>query len=139
MVEHLAVGKDIPFRKYLLGATYHLMYQVAAQLLKNESVHTISGPWWLIQLWLNLYMHKIVRPDLRSLSYPSSNFDEEYRGEEGRTRQSMSYGETALAITIDIDIGHLFKKFYRGLNADVLIWLPYDEDENNELIFLFKF
>ena len=26
MVEHLAVGKDIPLRKYLLGAAYHLMY-----------------------------------------------------------------------------------------------------------------
>ena len=81
MAEHLAVGKDIPLEKYLLGATYHLMHQVVAQLLKNEPVHTISGPWWLIQQWPNLYMHKIVRPDLRSLSFPSSNFDEEYRGE----------------------------------------------------------
>ena len=41
MAEHLAVGKNIPFGKYLLGAAYHLMYQVAAQLLKNEQVHTI--------------------------------------------------------------------------------------------------
>ena len=84
-------------------------------------------------------MHKIVRPDLRSLSFPSSNFDEEYRGEEGRTRQCMSYGEAASAISIDIDIGHLFKKFYRGFDADTLTWLPYNEDENNELIFPFKF
>ena len=44
MAKHLAVGKDIPLGKYLLGATYHLKYQVAAQLLKNEPVHTISGP-----------------------------------------------------------------------------------------------
>ena len=44
MVEHLALGKNIPLRKYLLGAAYHLMYQVAAQLLKNESIQTISGP-----------------------------------------------------------------------------------------------
>ena len=29
MVEHLAVGKDIPLGKYLLGAAYHLMHQVA--------------------------------------------------------------------------------------------------------------
>ena len=90
------------------------MYQVTTQLLKNEPVHTISGPWWLIQLWLNLYKHKIVRPDLRSPSFSSSNFDEEYRGEEGRTRQCMSYGEAASAITIDIDIGHLFKSFTEG-------------------------
>jgi len=44
MAEHLVVGKDIPLGKYLLGSTYHLMYQVSAQLLKNESVHAISSP-----------------------------------------------------------------------------------------------
>ena len=72
MVEYLAVGIEIPVGKYLLGSAYHLMYQVAAQLLKNEAVHTISGPWWLIQMWLNLYMHKIVKPNLQNLSFPSS-------------------------------------------------------------------
>ena len=51
----------------------------------------------------------------------------------------MSYGEAALAITIDVDVGHLFKRFYRGFDADTLTWLPYDEDENSELVFLFKF
>ena len=50
-----------------------------------------------------------------------------------------AYGEAASAITIDIDVGHLFKKFYRGFDANILTWLPYDEDENNELIFPFKF
>ena len=48
MVEHLAVGNEIPLEKYLLGSAYHLMHQVSIQLLKNEPVHTISGPWWLI-------------------------------------------------------------------------------------------
>ena len=90
-------------------------------------------------MWLNLYMHKIVRSNLQNLSFPSSNFDEEYRGKEGRTRQCMNYGEAALAITIVVDVGHLFKKFYRGFDADILTWLPYDEDENNELVFPFKF
>ena len=51
----------------------------------------------------------------------------------------MNYGEAATAITIAIDVGHLFKKFYRGFEADILTWLPYDEDENNELVFPFKF
>ena len=115
------------------------MYQVAAQLLKNGPIQTISGPWWLIRLWLNLYMHKTVRPDLRDLSFPSSNFDEEYKGEEGRTYQCTSYHEAASAIIIDFDVGHLFKKFYRGFHADILTWLPYNEDENDELTFPFKF
>jgi len=139
MAEHLAIGAEISLGKYLLGLGYHLMHQVATQLLKNEAVHTISGPWWLIQMWLNLYMHKIVRPNLQNLSFPSSNFDEEYRGKEGRTRQCADYHEAASAITIVVDVDHLFKKFYRGFDVDVLTWLPYDEDENNELVFPFKF
>lgn len=51
----------------------------------------------------------------------------------------MNYGEAASAILIDIDEGHLFKKFYRGLGADVLTWLPYDEDEDNGLVFPVNF
>ena len=90
-------------------------------------------------MWLNLYMHNIIKPNLQNLSFPSSNFDEEYKGEEGRTRQCMSYGEAASAIMIAVDAGHLFKKFYRGFDADNLTWLPYYEDENNELVFPFKF
>ena len=50
LAERLATSNEIPLRKYLLGSAYHLMHQVAVQLLKNEPVHTISGPWWLIQL-----------------------------------------------------------------------------------------
>ena len=137
MADHLALGKNIPLGKYLLGAAYHLMYQVAAQLLKNEPIETISGPWWLIQLWLNLYMHKTVNPDLRDLSFPFSNFGEEYRGKEGRTRRCTNYGEAASAIIINFDVGHLFKKIYRGFDAAVLTWLPYNEED--ELTFPFRF
>ena len=90
-------------------------------------------------MWLNLYMHKLVSPNLQNLSFPSSNFDEEYKGKEGRTHQCMNYGEATSAITIAVDVGHLFKKFYREFDADILTWLSYDEDENNELVFPFKF
>ena len=51
----------------------------------------------------------------------------------------MNYGEAASAITVVVDVGHLFKKFYRGFDVDILTWLPYDEYENNELVFPFKF
>ena len=51
----------------------------------------------------------------------------------------MNYGEATSAITTAIDVGHLFKKFYRGFDADILTWVPYDEDENNDLVFPFKF
>ena len=51
----------------------------------------------------------------------------------------MNYSEAASAITIAINVGHLFKKFYRGFNANILTWLPYDEDEDNELVLPVKF
>ena len=49
----------------------------------------------------------------------------------------MNYGEAASAITIAVNVGHLFKKFYKGFDADILTWIPYDE--NSELVFPFKF
>ena len=88
----------------------------------------------MIQLWLNLYIHKIVRPNLRNLSFPSSNFAEDYKGKEGRTGQCINYGEAASAITIVVDVDHIFKKFYKGFDANILTWLPYDEDKDNELV-----
>ena len=51
----------------------------------------------------------------------------------------MNYGEAASAIPIVLDVGHLFKKFYRGFDANILTWLPYDEDEDNELVLPVKF
>ena len=51
----------------------------------------------------------------------------------------MNYGEAASAIPIVLDVGHLFKKFYRGFDANILAWLPYDEDEDNELVLPLKF
>jgi len=32
----------------------------------------------------------------------------------------MDYGEAALAITIAVDVGHLFKNFYRVFDANIL-------------------
>jgi len=79
-------------------------------------------------------MHKIVRPDLRNLSFPSSNFAKDYKRKKERVPQCMNYGEAAFAISIAVDVGHLFNKFYRGFDANILTWLPYDEDEDNELV-----
>ena len=51
----------------------------------------------------------------------------------------MNYGEAASSITIVVDVGHFSKKFYRGFDANIFAWLPYDEDEDNELVLLVKF
>lgn len=81
----------------------------------------------------------MVKPDLRNLSFLSVNFSE--GSQENRTRQCQSYGEAASAISIDLDRGHFFKIFYKGFSTDVLTWLPYDEDEDNNLVlpFIFRF
>jgi len=48
ILERLTAGNEIPFEKYLLRSAYHRTHQMSIQLLKDEPVHTISGPWWLI-------------------------------------------------------------------------------------------
>jgi len=76
----LALGDNIPLGKYLLGATYSLLHQVAIKLPAGE-------PWWFIQLWLNLYMHQAMGRDIKNISFPASDFAEE---DEGTTRRCMS-------------------------------------------------
>ena len=51
----------------------------------------------------------------------------------------MNYGEAASTITIVVDVGHLFKKIFEGFDANLLTWLPYDEDEDHELVLPIKF
>jgi hypothetical protein len=46
--EKISVNLEIPLGKYLLGALYHLMNQVSQDLMKNETIPTITGPWWLL-------------------------------------------------------------------------------------------
>jgi len=77
LAECLVSGVDLPLGKYLLGSFYHLMDQVSRNLLENKPIGTINGPWWLLQLWLNLYMHKMVAVDLRNLSFPFFNYLED--------------------------------------------------------------
>ena len=54
------VDSKVSLGKYLLGVLYHLLNQVSQCLMKNEIVPTITGPWWLLQLWFNLHIHKIM-------------------------------------------------------------------------------
>ena len=34
----------------------------------------------------------------------------------------MNYGEATSTITIAVDIGHLFKKIFKGFDANILTW-----------------
>jgi hypothetical protein len=50
------------------------MHQVSSKLMMNKPIGTISGPWWLLQLWMNLHMQKVTVNDLKTLSFPSLNY-----------------------------------------------------------------
>jgi hypothetical protein len=76
LAERLSRGADIPLGKCLIGSLYHLMHEVSLKLMMNEPIGTISGPWWLLQLWMNLHMQKVTVNDLQTLSFPSLNYSE---------------------------------------------------------------
>lgn len=50
----LVQKKNIPLGKYLLGAVYQMLHSAACNILKDEVIN-YGGPWWFVQLWLNMY------------------------------------------------------------------------------------
>ena len=77
IAETLASGNPVPLGKHLLGLVYHLLHQVSAKLRADQPISNLGGPWWFIQLWLHIYMHKTMGIRLSELSFPSEEFDEE--------------------------------------------------------------
>ena len=125
MAEDLAAGTQIPLGKYLLGSAYHMMHQITLQMCQGGEISCVNGPWWLIQMWLQLYMHQITPVSLFNLSFPSVNYAE---GSTAKVKACQTYGEAAASISIDIDIGHLFKLFFKGFGN--VLWFPYRENED---------
>jgi hypothetical protein len=56
VAERLALGSSIPLGKCLLGAVYNLLHQVVVSLSTNSPIGSPGGPWWFINMWLNLYL-----------------------------------------------------------------------------------
>jgi hypothetical protein len=80
MVEDLAAGTSIPLGKYLLGSVYHLLHQTTYLMHTSQKIFCVNGPWWFVQMCLQLYMPQIVVVDLNSRHFPSTNY------KEGKTR-----------------------------------------------------
>jgi hypothetical protein len=57
MAENLAVGHLIPLGKYLLGSVYHMLHQTTYLMHTSQKIYCVNGPWWFVQMWLQLYMH----------------------------------------------------------------------------------
>ena len=68
--ERLADGGRFPLGRYLQGSAYHLLHQVAEKLLLGEPIGNLGGPWWFINMWLNVQMHKRLRFDLFAQRFP---------------------------------------------------------------------
>jgi hypothetical protein len=57
MATRLAAGNRFPLGKYLLGSVYHMLHQTISQMHTGQKILCVNGPWWFVQMWLQLYMH----------------------------------------------------------------------------------
>ena len=80
--ERLANGGRFPLGRYLLGAAYHLLHQVAQKLLLGQSTGNLGGPWWFVNLWLNLHLHKRLNFNLFTQRFPRDIAENHVLGEE---------------------------------------------------------
>jgi hypothetical protein len=106
MAEDLATGHRIPLGKYLLGSVYHMLHQTTHLMHTSQKISCVNGPWWFVQMWLQLYMHQIVGSDLNNRHFPSPDYKE---GENQITKGCQSYGEAASTIIVDQNISQLFE------------------------------
>jgi hypothetical protein len=134
MAEDLAVGTSIPLRKYLLGSVYHMLHETTHLMHTSQKISCVNGPWWFVQMWLQLYMHQIVGIDLNIRLFPSANYKE---GETQSTKCCQNYGEAASTVSINQSIGQLFELFFRGFANP--LWLPYLDNDNGTLPCEFSF
>jgi hypothetical protein len=124
MDEDLAAGTTIPLGKYLLGSVYHMLHQTTYLMHTSQKICCVNGPWWFVQMWLQLYMHQIVAIDLNNWHFPSTNYKE---GETQSTKGCQTYREAASTVSINQSIGQLFELFFGGFANPP--WLPYLDND----------
>ena len=130
--ERLADGGRFPLGRYLLGSAYHLLHQVAEKLLLGEPIRNLGGPWWFINMWLNVHMHKRLRFDFFAQQFPKDIAEDyELADDESTTRSPLKYGEAAIVLPgtgcSENQIGRFFQTLYDGLSKDQRAWMPYED------------
>jgi hypothetical protein len=75
VAKQLAAGNRIPLGKYLLGAVYHLLHQVSINLSTNSPIGTPGGPWWFINMWLNLHLRDRLEQNSFAKTFPGDQSD----------------------------------------------------------------
>jgi len=121
--ERLANDGRFPLGRYLLGAAYHLLHQVAKKLLLGQSIGNLGGPWWFIDMWLSLHMHKRLEFDLFAQRFPRDIAeDHELDEEESATRPPLNFGEAVIVLpgtggNAD-QVSRFFQTLYEGLTRE---------------------
>jgi len=134
VVERLADGGRFPLGRYLLGCIYHLLHQVTKKLLLGEPTGNLGGPWWFINMWLNVDMHKRLRFDLFAQRFPRDIAEDyELADDESATHSPLNYGEVVIVLPgtscNENQVGRFFQTLYDGLSKDQRAWMPYEDLE----------
>lgn len=135
LAEQLSIGAEIPLGKHLLGAVYRLLHQVSKKLLAGSPVSNLGGPWWFINLWLNLHLRKALEQDVFQNQFPS---EEREDVENPSRRRCMSFGEAVSQMSGDrktpSNVTNIFTLFYNGIAPEFLTWYAYEDfDDHFEL------
>lgn len=133
MAEWLISGSKIPLGKHLLGAVYHLLHQVSARLATNQTPSTIGGPWWFIQLWLNMHIRKAINKNITDYDFPADHSKEL----ANIRRRCKKIGEAASFMPIErlspSKEPDFFRSFYNGFKDSSTIWVAYEEKKHINL------
>jgi len=132
--ERLANGGRFPLGRYLLGSAYHLLHQVAMKLLLGQPISNLGGPWWFINMWLSLHMHKRLEFDLFAQCFPRDIAEDyELDEEESATRSPLNFGEAATVLPgtggNENQISQFFQTLYEGLTREQRAWMPYEDPD----------
>ena len=142
--ERLADGGRFSLGRYLLGSVYHLLHQVTEKLLLGEPIDNLGGPWWFINMWLNVHMHKRLRFDFFTQRFPRDIVEDyELVDDELATRLRLNYGEAVIVLPgtscNENKVGRFFQTLYDGLSKDQRAWMPYEDLETRFLLTFHRF
>jgi hypothetical protein len=129
MAEDLAVGNLIPLGKYLLGSVYHMLHQTTHLMHTSQKISYVNGPWWFVQMLLQLYMHQIVGIDINNRYFPQPT-----------TRKGKLRSPKVARLMDKLPQPYpcqLFELFFKGFTNP--LWLPYLKNDNLALPCEFSF
>nr|BAD11630.1 aminotransferase-like protein [Oryza sativa Japonica Group] len=143
LAEKLVEKKQFPLGKYLLGYLYQTLSNASAKIAYGTVIGT-CGPWWLLQIWLNLITKEVVdRPSLTEEDFPRFELITDEDGEEVTHRRCMSFGEAASRNTGAKLSAELLKdcfcNFYDGFPKNARVWFAYADSASFQLPSDFRF